>query len=509
MLRVMRHVLGLDLGSSSAKVGLFTLDGHCARITNVSYPTSEPQPGFREQDPRLWWDAVVSGIREVTSAVRLNDILAVGTSGHISSQTFVDRNGAPLRPALTFQDRRAWSEVEELHSDFTREELAIQLGIDLPPAASWPLPRLLWFKKHEPKTLERAHLLLQAKDSVNFRLTGEFATDASSNRGIVDFSSDTVAESVLSKLGLPAHLMPRICGPAEVIGRVCRKAASETGLPAGIPVVAGWNDLNASALGNGCVDDGDAFDITGTSDHLGVVSCVSHWVPELMCAPYLPGKRLFYGVTSNGGGSLAWYKGAFSKSVEELICLAESAPAGSDSLLFLPYLDGERSPIWDARACGAFVGIQSLHGEAHFVRAILEGVAFSLRQILDLVDQDAGNLTEPIVISGGAARSGSWNQIKANVWARPAAVTENLDSAGLGAAMLAAVAAGEYRDCETAARGMARLRARYTVDPGLAARYEQFYRVYCELYPALKNCMARLCEDRLKEAGSACLVKPQ
>jgi sugar (pentulose or hexulose) kinase len=497
----MSCVLGIDVGSSSAKVGLFALDGRVISVTSRSYPTQEPRPGFKEQDPELWWKAVVEGIRTVIPNLPPKEILALGTSGHISSLTFVDASGRPVRPAVSFQDQRAARELDELRRQFSREDLAGYLGIDLPPSATWPLPRLLWFKRHEPSTLHDSRCFLQAKDFVNLRLTGEFASDVSSNKGLTDFATSQFAAALFSALDLPGHLSPRLCRPEEVIGEVSNQAASQTGLPAGLPVVAGWNDLNASALGSGAIHEGDAFNLTGTSEHIGVVTSFQPRSPGLVCAPFLGGKNLFYGVTSAGGGSLAWFAKAFGHEIDQLLALAEGIPLGSELLYFLPYIEGERSPIWDPRAQGTFCGIRSFHGTGHFVRALLEGVAYSLWQIFELVERSTKTINDPVVISGGAARIRLWNQIKADVIARPVATSANPDVGVLGAAMLAAVAAGHYESCEAAARGMARIEKRFFSAPDRTAKYRELYALYSQLYPALRDWFEQNQEQRDKRGG--------
>lgn len=492
----MSCVLGIDVGSSSAKVGLFALDGHVISITSRSYPTHEPRPGFKEQDPEVWWKAVVEGIRTIISNVPHNEILALGASGHISSLTFVDRSGKPLRPAISFQDQRAIVELDGLNRRFSREHLAECLGIDLPPAATWPLPRLLWFMRNEPATLEDSYCFLQAKDFVNLRLTGEFASDVSSNKGLTDFATNQFAVGLFSSLDLPSHLFPRLCRPEEVIGEVSKQAAAQTGLPAGLPVVAGWNDLNASALGSGVLKEGDAFNLTGTSEHIGIVTGSRHQSPGLVCAPFLAGKNLFYGVTCAGGGSLAWFARAFRQEIDHLPALAEEIPLGSELLYFLPYIEGERSPIWDSSAQGTFCGIRSIHETGHFVRAILEGVAYSLWQIFELVERSTTTITDPLVISGGAARIRLWNQIKADIIGRPVATPANPDVGVLGAAMLAAVASGHYESCEAASPGMTRTQERFFSAPERTARYRQLYALYSQLYPALRDWFAQNRENR-------------
>jgi xylulokinase len=487
----MQYVLGLDIGSSATKVGLFTLRGAPAYIATRSYESYEPQPGYKEQDPQVWWNAVVEGVSEITARFDAREILAVGSSGHIVSHVFLDQDKRPVRRSIAFQDQRSVVEMEELYDNFSREELSDHLGIDLPPAPNWPLPRLLWIRKHDPDTLAKARCVLQAKDYINFRLTGEMASDASSNRGVVNLSTGQPASRVLAKLGIPDNLLPLILKPEQVMGRVSSETARLTGLKAGLPVATGWNDLNASVLGSGTVREGDAFNITGTSEHLGLVTSTVNKSLKLTCAPFLPGKFIFYGVTSSGGGSLHWYRKAFGREYEDLLRLAEAAPADAASLFFLPYLEGERAPLWDPNARGAFIGIRAHHEEGHFVRAILEGVAYGLLEILELVEGIAKRPLDPIVVTGGSARIDLWNGIKADVWGRCISVPQNVHSAALGAAMLAAVALNQYPKCEDASIGMLGPARTFSPDHDRCLRYRELYARFRELYPALRQWFGR------------------
>jgi sugar (pentulose or hexulose) kinase len=488
----MDYLIGIDVGSSSTKVGAFDLTGDCLVAASRSYPTSEPRPGHKEQDPELWWSAVIECLREVNARVSPAEAIALGVTGHISSFTFVDSAGRPLRPSVSFQDQRAIRELGELYQRYSREDLAEQLGIDLPPAATWPLPKLLWFRKHEPGTLAGARCLLQAKDFINLRLTGAFASDASSSRGMVDLRRGVVAEPLFRELGLDSGLLPPLLQPEALIGRVTPGAACRSVLRPGLPVICGWNDLNACALGSGAVSAGDLFNVTGTSEHIGVVTNGHDSNPALVCAPFLDGRRLLYGVTMMGGGSLDWYRRISDREIQELLADAESAPAGSDWLLFLPYLEGERAPVWDPLASGAFVGLRTHHEQAHLIRAILEGVAYSLRQILDLVQQETSCISEAIRICGGAARVQVWNQIKADVLARPVLVTANAHAGVLGASMLAAVGAGCFGSCEEAAAAMVRVADRIEPNEENIGRYNCLYSLYGQLYPALRPILHRL-----------------
>lgn len=498
----MRYVLGFDVGSSAAKVGLFTLQGTPVHIASRSYGTMEPEPGFKEQDPQAWWDAVVEGIREITARFSAGEILAIGASGHIVSHVFVDPQGKPISRSISFQDQRSVAEMEELHDTFSRDELANYLGIDLPPAPTWPLPRLLWIRKHAPEMLAKARSMLQPKDYVNFRLTGHLATDASSNRGLVDLSTGCPAFRVLTILGLPENLLPRVLKPEQIMGTISCEAASLTGLKRGLPVTTGWNDLNAAVLGSSTVAEGDAFNITGTSEHLGLVTSSMISSPMLTCAPFLPDKFILYGVTSCGGGSLPWYRKTFGREYKELLSLAKKAPVGCASLFFLPYLAGERSPIWDPNASGAFIGIRTQHDESHFVRAVLEGVAYGLLGILELVEDAAMQRMEPIVVTGGSARADVWTRIKADVWGRTISVPENLHSAVLGAAMLAAVASNQYANCEEASGEMKGPACAFSPDLDSTLQYREYYAQFRELYPALRQWYAQVGGDQLRKSGT-------
>ncbi|MEO6966466.1 MAG: FGGY family carbohydrate kinase [Acidobacteriaceae bacterium] len=480
--------IGLDIGSSAAKVGLFREQGELLAGANYPYDTAEPRPGYKEQNPRDWWNAVTKGIRDVLNTVPNASVLAVGIAGYISSLTFLDAENNPLRPSICFQDQRAVAEVDRLYENFSRAELAKILGIDLPPAPTWPLPRLLWMRQHEPAVLDRTHHVLQAKDYINLQLTGEIASDPSSNRGMVDFSVDLPATGVFARLDLPV-LLPPLLDPQQIMGRVTREAALATGLQPGVPVITGWNDLNAAVLGSGVVESGQAFNVAGTSEHIGIVTTRHSSTEQLICAPYLPGKKLLYGVITSGGGSLHWFRQFSGKSMDELLAAATTTANG---LLFLPYLEGERSPIWDPRASGVLVGLRTVHHPGHVTRAILEGVAFALRQNLEIVEAHAHLRPDTLVASGGTSTISLWNQIKADIWNKEVVTLRNPNAGIQGAATLAAVAAGLYPDPETAARAMTQPAQRFHPQPGNRQRMDRMYELYNEVYPALQETLSRL-----------------
>ncbi len=455
---------------------------------NHPYATAEPQPGYKEQDPRDWWNAVIQGIREVLGVVPNASVLAIGIAGYVSSLTFLDAENKPLRPSIRFQDQRAFAEVDRLYESFSRAELAQLLGIDLPPAPTWPLPRLLWMRKHEPAVLDRTRYLLQAKDYINLQLTGEIAGDPSSNRGMVDFSVNRPATRVFAKLDLPV-LLPPLFEPEQIIGKVTAKAALETGLKPGVPVITGWNDLNAAVLGSGVINSGQAFNVAGTSEHIGIVTTVHSSTEQLICAPYRPGKKLWYGVITSGGGSLHWFRQFSGKSIDELLA---AATATANGLLFLPYLEGERSPIWDPHASGVLLGLRTVHNQGNVTRAILEGVAFALRQNLEIVEAHARLQPDTLIASGGTSNISLWNQIKADIWNKEVVTLRNPNAGIQGAATLATVAAGLYPDPETAAKAMAQTAQRFHPLPDNHQQMNRMYALYNEMYPALHGTLSRL-----------------
>ena len=495
----MHCFLGLDIGSSAAKVGLVRETGELLATANYPYATAEPRPGYKEQNPSDWWDAVIHGVREVLGIVENASVLAVGITGYISSLTFNDAEGRPLLPSIGFQDQRAVAEVDRLYETYSRPALAQLLGVDLPPAPTWPLPRLLWMRKHEPALLDRAHYLLQAKDYINLQLTGEVASDPSSNRGMVDFSVNRPATDVFTKLDLP-NLLPPLFAPEQIIGKVTQDAALATGLKAGVPVIAGWNDLNVSVLGSGVVRSGQAFDVTGTSEHIGIVTTVHSSTEQLICAPYLPGKKLLYGVISSGGGSLQWFRQFSGKSIDELL---SNATQNANGLLFLPYLEGERSPIWDPHASGVLLGLRTVHNQGNVARAILEGVAFALRQNLEIIETHAKLRADTLIASGGASKIQLWNQIKADIWNRDVVTLRNPHAGIQGAAILAAVAVGLYPDPEIAAGQMTQRAEYFHPSPGQREYLNRIYALYREIYPALHGTFSWLSAETLSKASEA------
>jgi xylulokinase len=519
-------VVGIDLGTSSCKAGLFEQAGHPHGFGQAAYSIVRGPDGQAEQNADDWWRAVSQAVRQALQEgqVPAENVAAVGLSGQVGTHVLLDRAGHPLRPAISWQDTRARAEVAALHRRIGRERLATILGIDLPPGPAWPLPRLLWLRRHAAHDLAQTWRLLQAKDFVAYRLTGELATDASSWRGLVCLPGSDIAVDLLTELDLPVDLLSPRKPPSAMMGRVSPAAAEACGLATGTPVVTGWNDLNCGLLGTGVVRPGMGFDIGGTSEHLGVALSAAaplQRADNLMLAPYLiddreGAARVCYGVTSAGGGALEWYANEFVPDLLQayglplpagaqarLEAIAGMAPPGAAGLVFLPYIHGERAPIWDADARGVFFGISGAHRHAHFLRAVLEGVAFSLRQVLQLVETTTRAPVERIYASGGPARLPLWNQIKADVLKRPLVIPQVTGAACLGAAMLAAIGSGWYAGAVEAAAAMVQFAQQVEPETRHAARYDDLFSLYTSLYPQLRGAFAQFAAIKATEEFSA------
>jgi xylulokinase len=397
----------------------------------------------------------------------------------------VDAAGDPLAPAITWQDRRADEEASWLRKYVGGEQLSAWLGLELPIDAGWPPARLLWWRRHQPELLARAHKVLMARDFLLLRLIGEFCSDAWSAKGLVHLLNGEAPPEYYETLGVAASLAPRILGPTTVAGTVHGPAAAVTGLRIGTPVVIGWSDALCGMAGTGAFGTaGTAFDITGTSEIVGLSGAPAAVGLLHVPASLSGGVSVVYGPTQSGGDSLVWFAHWIGVTdIGRVSALAATAPPGADGVLFLPYLQGERAPIWDSAARGALVGLLRQHGPEHGARAVLEGVAMSVRHILET----CGIARTPdavLRVTGGSSRLDLWNQIRADVTGMRVEVVEQADASCLGAAMLAAVGVGIYGTLAEAG-AMVHVRAVCVPDESRKTLYDALYSSYRALYPAL------------------------
>lgn len=505
----MSYMMGIDIGTSGTRTVIVRPDGHVmAAATGDHQPMNMPKPGWAEQDPEDWWQAAIQSIRAALQSAGLSgsDIAAIGLSGQMHGVVLLDQLNSVLRPALIWCDQRSQEQCDWITQQVGAERL-IQLVLN-PALTGFSAPKLLWVRDHEPRIFERAAHFLLPKDFVRLRLTGDFATDVSDASGtlLFDVAHRRWSKEMLEALDLDASLLPKAYESPEITGVISRETALTTGLKAGTPVVAGGGDQAASAVGNGIVLPGLTSATLGTSGVIFTYTEAPKLDPKGRIHTFchaVPGKWHVMGVTQGAGLSLRWFRehlGAWETwyarqtdgdPYDLIIKEAEKIPPGSDGLLFLPYLMGERTPHLDAQARGMWFGLTASHHRGHLIRSILEGVAFSLRDSLEIFDE----LTIPverILASGGGSRNFLWRQIQADIYRRELVTLQESEGSAFGAALLAGVGGGLYASVPQSADEAIQVRERLAPQPAHSKIYDQYYDVYRRLYPAVRELSHRL-----------------
>jgi len=491
-------LLGLDVGTTGAKAVLVDASGAVRATATRAYPLLVPRPGWTEQDPDAWWEASVEAIREalVRSAVPPVQVAAVGLTGQMHGLVALDAAGRVLRPAILWNDQRTHEECAWITERVGAERLIALTGN--PALTGFTAPKLLWLRRHEPDVYARVAHVLLPKDYLRFRLADVLATDVADASGTtwLDVRRRTWSEEMLAALEVPRAWLPTMHESPEVTGRLTRAAAEATGLAEGTPVVAGAGDQAAQAVGTGIVHEGLVAVTIGTSGvvfaHLDAPRIDPQGRVHAFCHA-VPGRWHVMGVMLSAGGSLRWLRdalGAWSARdaldpYEQMTAEAAGVPPGAEGLLFLPYLTGERTPHADPFARGAFVGLTLRHTRAHLVRAVLEGVAFGLRDALEII-RGMGVAVAEVRASGGGARSPLWRQILADVLGVEVVTVTTTEGAAYGAALLAGVGAGLFASVEAACQTAVARTGRTVPDGERVERYEALYRAYAALYPALR-----------------------
>jgi xylulokinase len=459
------------------------------------YPLLSPRPGWTEQNPEDWWLASRKVLSEVAAGVK-GKVEAIGLTGQMHGAVFLDASDQVIRPALLWNDQRTVAQCVEITDRVGRERLLTIAGN--PALTGFQAPKLLWLREAEPANYRRIAQVLLPKDFIRLRLAGEYATDASDASGtlLLDLRRRSWSAEVLEALELPAEWLPAIYEGPEETGRLRSDVGAELGLPAGTPIAAGGGDNAAAAVGAGIVEAGLASSSIGTSGVL--FTHTPQFTPDpsgrlhAFCHA-VPGAYHLMGVTLSAGGSLQWWRQVLGEQHDynALIESAASAPIGSEGLLFLPYLSGERTPHLDASARGAFFGLTSRHGLNHLTRAVMEGVAYSLADCLQVMI-DLGVDVSQVRALGGGARSQLWRQIQADVYGLPVHRTTVDEGPAYGAALLAGVTAGHFKDVSDAC-SVVRLRPEVAEPkPESAQLYSRYLRIYRDLYPATAEAMAQL-----------------
>ncbi len=487
----MSYVLGIDTSTTATKAILVDRTGTVVGVASSTYSYETPHPLWAEQEPDLWWTATCEAIKAVLaeSGVTGDEVDALGLAGQMHGLVLLDEHDQSLRPAILWNDGRTGAECDDIRTLITKERFIQITGNDA--LTGFTAPKILWVRNNEPEVFAQASHILLPKDFVRLRLTGTYATDRAGASGTVlfDLANRDWSAELLSKLDLnPAWFPPTFEG-TDITGHVTAQAAAATGLAKGTPVVAGAGDQAANGIGVGAVHEGIVALSLGTSGVVFVSTDSPQIEPDGRLHAFChaaPGKWHLMGVMLSAAGSLRWFHDELApdESVEDLVASAESVPPGAEGLLFLPYLSGERTPHPDELARGAFVGLTTRHTRAHMVRAVLEGVAFGLRDSLELI-RSTGIGIDQVRASGGGTQSGLWRQILADVLNVEIVSVGTTEGAAYGAAVLASIGADWHESVEGATNAW--VSVSHNTQPEIPKAYLAAYKNYQALYPALRD----------------------
>lgn len=495
--------LGIDVSTTSVKALLVAATGEVVEAAATDIPLSTPRPLWSEQDPQLWWAGLVASLARL-DASRRRLVRGVGLTGQMHGLVLLDQAGRPLRPAILWNDQRTGPQCQAIREKMGGlANLVAETGNDA--LTGFTAPKILWVREHQPEVYRRIQHILLPKDYVRFRLTGDMATDVADGAGtlLMNVARRRWSDRMLQALDIPTSWLPELHEGPEVTGAIHAEAAAATGLPEGTPVVGGGGDQAAGAVGMGVVQPGIVSVTLGTSGVVFAATSEPAIEPEgrlhAFCHSVPPEEGAGWhlmGVMLSAAGSLRWYRDALAPggSFEELLAPAAGVEPGCQGLFFLPYLSGERTPHPDPLARAAFVGLTLRHSQAHLTRAVLEGVAFGLKDGLQLMHQAGLPKPEQVRLSGGGAKSPLWRAILASVLEAELATVNTTEGAAYGAALLAGVGGGAWSSVGEACTQAIQLTGRTAPDPQADARYRELYPIYQGLYPALRSTFAHLAE---------------
>ncbi|NCA99440.1 MAG: hypothetical protein EOM70_08705 [Clostridia bacterium] len=499
----MRYLIGIDIGTTNAKATLFDQHFRAVASAGQEYPTHFPQSGWAEQDPLDWWNATAAALRDIMAdhSLTSRQILGICVSSQAPAVLPIAEDGQPLRRALIWMDRRSGPQCAQLHEKLGQERIHAITGNRIDPY--FMLPKLMWVMQNEPEIHVNAWKYLQVNGYINYRLTGQVACDHvhASLTGLYDVAERDWSEELAKTLQIDLAKMPEICQSTDYIGTVSRSASLATGIPEGVPVLAGTVDAAASALECGVVKKGEAAEMTGTSSCF-MLGCDT-WPDSLNLVSIhhaVPGQDLLIGPISSTGACLKWYRDQIGCSEYDDLdayrknpyrYLDELAQSARDSkLLFLPYMAGERAPLWDSDVRGAFIGLTHSTSRGQMVRAILEGSAFALKHVVDEAEK-SGQQVRSLYAVGGGSSSPVWLQMKASILGRPVQTVQHTSSGAFGNALLVAYASGLIDDLSTAVHENVQIATTYEPDPAQARSFAALYKVFRNFYEHLKDDFAQ------------------
>lgn len=493
------YLLGVDIGGTGVKAGLFSLEGELVESGYGEYQMISTVPGQAEHDAQLWWEATVDAIRQATRDGQAKNILAVGigcTNGLIA----VDRDGRPLRPAIMLWDQRSLAQVDVIRRTLGQDEVFNVTGNPVAPGA-YSLPTILWLKHEEPDTFRQAYKLMVPGGYLIARLTGRFTIDFSRacTTLLFDIRRKAWHRPFLDALDIPEDKLPTPMAPAQIAGRITDVAGQLTGLEPGTPVIAGCMDTVGASIGAGAIEPGQCFVIMGTAARVATPLPAARFDARFMnCTHVLPETWLSIGAINGVGSSLRWLRDNFAQMENQVAQLTGKdvydilteqvalSPPGSKGLIFLPYISGERTPIWDPYARAVFLGITLAHDRHDFFRSVLEGAAFAMRHTVEILVNEGGLHLQELRVAGTAAKSRVWNQIIADVLGRTVVSVSSSNAEVLGAAVLAGMGTGAFTDLESVLEDCVTVDERFDPNPSAHLAYNQLFPLYKEVYPSLK-----------------------
>ena len=488
----MKYVIGVDLGTSAVKVLLVDQSGAVTAQASAAYPLQQPQPGYSEQNPEDWVSGVKDAIEKLfaTSKVAASDIEGLSYSGQMHGLVLLDAAGKVLRPAILWNDTRTTKQSEEIMAKMGDKFLEITRNR---PLEGFTLPKILWVKENEPEIFKQAATFVLPKDYVRYRMTGTLNMELSDAAGtvMVDIAKKAWSQEVCDAFDLPMSICPPLVEATDQVGMISADFAKESGLATSTAVIGGGADNACGAIGAGILRPDQAMCSIGTSgvilayepdtqaDYHGQLHFFNHAVP---------GRFYSMGVTLAAGYSLSWFKKTFAPeaSFNDFVGSASTSTIGAHGLLFAPYIVGERTPYADAKIRGSFIGIDGKQTRADFVRAVLEGIVFSFRDILDIYEANGKNFKQLVSIGGGA-KSELWLQIQADIFNKEVVRLESEQGPGMGAAMIAAVGLGWFADFSGCAEKFIAVKKVYQPNPEHVAEYQQLHQIYQQIYPQTKK----------------------
>lgn len=494
-------LLGIDVGTSACKVALFDLDGNVISQATKEYPVYFPAPGYAEQNPLEWWQAICHAAREAVQAIPIDarQIAGVGVDGQSWSAIPVDRQGNVLNHTPIWMDTRAENICRRVTEELGFQRIFSVSGNPFEP--TYTTPKMIWFKKNMPEVYQNTYKFLQSNSYIVYKMTDVMTQDVSQGYGLHFFNmkSKQWDEKLCNEMGISLEKLPEIYPCHQVVGTITQNAAQEMGLPAGIPVVAGGLDAACGTLGAGVIQTGQTQEQGGQAGGMSICldQAVAH--PKLILSCHVvPDQWLLQGGTVGGGGALKWFQQEFgpleavqqsgtTKSAFQIMDEEASfIQAGAEGVIFLPYMAGERSPIWDKHAKGVYYGLDYSKTRAHMIRATLEGCVYALQHNLKTAEE-VDVVIDELVAMGGAANSRLWTQIKADVTGKVIKVSASDTATTLGAAILAGVGTGNYKDFQEAVARTVKVTRIHKPNEKAHLRYQKYYEIYLKIYEQLKD----------------------